>query len=69
MKECLYCKMEFVPKKPKAIYCSNKCRTYGNRKANAISSVEIVTVTLKSGEQIELTKKALCGIISNNKNK
>lgn len=32
MKSCLYCHKEFIPKKPKAKYCSDKCRTYANRK-------------------------------------
>ncbi len=31
MKICSYCKNEFEPKKPKAIYCSTKCRTYAHR--------------------------------------
>ncbi len=32
MKKCAYCGNEFEPKKPKAIYCSTKCRTYAHRK-------------------------------------
>jgi predicted GIY-YIG superfamily endonuclease len=31
MKSCLYCNTEFEPKKPKAKFCSDKCRVYFNR--------------------------------------
>ena len=66
MKNCLFCKKEFEPKKPKAIYCSDKCRTYSNRKNKKIVPDDILVVTIKeTGEQIELTRKALCGIINN----
>ena len=31
MKQCLHCKKEFEPLKPKAIFCSAKCRVYWHR--------------------------------------
>jgi hypothetical protein len=33
MKQCEYskCRKEFDPQKPKARFCSDKCRVYGNR--------------------------------------
>lgn len=40
---CLYCKTEFNPKNKKGIYCSNKCRVYGNRNKNRNSKDRIVT--------------------------
>jgi hypothetical protein len=31
MKQCAHCGKDFEPTKPKAIYCSVKCRTYAFR--------------------------------------
>lgn len=50
MKQCKYegCKKEFNPQKPKAVYCSAKCRVYGNRAANrnkAANEAEIMVKT------------------------
>lgn len=35
MKKCLHCGKDFEPKKPKAIFCSDKCRTYAFRKSKS----------------------------------
>lgn len=56
MKKCSYskCGKEFEPLKPKAIYCSPKCRVYGNREKNiaelAIGQKEVK----KPDEKVEI---------------
>lgn len=42
MKQCLQCKTEFKPLKPKAIFCSAKCRVYWHR-ANPKTKVQDLT--------------------------
>lgn len=42
MKQCKYekCQKDFEPLKPKAIYCSAKCRVYGNRELNKADATQ-----------------------------
>ena len=56
MKKCKYekCKKDFEPLKPKAIYCSAKCRVYGNRlikKGNPSSAIKDEGIDTKKHKQ------------------
>jgi hypothetical protein len=63
MIDCLYCKKEFEPKKPKAIYCSNKCRTYANRKTKSLRFKDVNWVIGTDGVRRKLNRSALLNLL------
>lgn len=63
MKLCLYCEKDFEPKKPKAIYCSNKCRTYANRKNRKLVPKDINWIIDKNGVKRTLNKSTLLSLL------
>jgi hypothetical protein len=77
MKPCIFCQKEFIPKTRKAIYCSNKCRTYANRSNKELNIEDIVWIIDKNGvkrklnpSDIEILHDKMCkkiGIIFENK--
>lgn len=56
MKQCLHCNKEFAPKKPKAIYCSGKCRTYANRERKTLLAENVEYFTDKNGIKRKVDK-------------
>lgn len=76
MKQCLFCNNDFVPAKPKQIFCSNKCRVYFNRETvsdggfvyclrDPLNNNEIFYI----GKTIVSLKKRITGHLSESKNK
>jgi hypothetical protein len=69
LRNCLFCKIEFEPKKPKAKYCSAKCRVYGNRKIKAQikPSIQGLTITLpaqaKEGDTLIISSKEAIAVV------
>jgi hypothetical protein len=59
MKECLYCKKEFEPKKPKQLFCSDKHRTYFHRaKKRAVEQANKIVKAMEAVRLIELGEMA-----------
>lgn len=66
MKNCLHCKNDFEPKKPKQIFCSDKCRVYSNRaKKTALKNEydKVVYLVFKDGTQIPFNKKDVLALL------
>lgn len=61
-KNCLHCGNTFTPKNAKGVYCSDKCRVYGNRKGSApkqeppIPPVTVTMPTAEPGRTIKVNK-------------
>jgi hypothetical protein len=62
MKECLHCKTNFEPNKPKQVYCSDKCRVYANRLKKSIYKEGLKTIKFfidENGKKIPFDQNLL----------
>lgn len=71
MKECLWCKTEFEPNKPKQKFCKPKCKTYYHRAIDSSKKTPDPYVILSTGELLikdeDLKKKALVFLVTEKK--
>lgn len=64
MKNCLYCKIEFIPKKPFAKFCSDKCRVYFSRSKKIVTNNHVNNLNTKPEVKLTTETKKLSELTS-----